>query len=172
MLRDDALARFQDAAILWSVGSGTAVEVIEAACDCLVAGVDSPTLRILAGISPARGSESGELRRWLEDALAELALTYYREGSRQGEDEALRIMARRLLAQVITPRDLTSWAYRFITWDGTPMAVELINLEITHHIFYADYEEHDYTSTAADDLDAAVIAEAHRLVCNTSAANG
>ncbi|TYC06983.1 hypothetical protein FXF53_02210 [Micromonospora sp. WP24] len=89
-----------------------------------MADVDSPTLRIIAGISPTRGSESDELRRWLGDALAELSLTYYREGSREGEEEALRIMARRLLAQTIAPRDLTSWAHRFITWDGTPLAAD------------------------------------------------
>lgn len=53
MHSEDALSRLQDAAILWSVGSDTAADVIAAACDCLVAGVDSPTLRILAGISPA-----------------------------------------------------------------------------------------------------------------------
>lgn len=39
-------------------------------------------------------------------------------------------MARRLLAETITPRDLTSWTYRFITWDGTPLAEQLVGLEI------------------------------------------
>ncbi|WP_433535778.1 hypothetical protein ACQPZK_28085 [Micromonospora sp. CA-249363] len=38
-------------------------------------------------------------------------------------------MARRLLAGTITPRDLTSWAYRFVTWDGTPLAAKLIALD-------------------------------------------
>ena len=87
MLSQDALARLQEAAIFWSIGSGTPADVIEAACDCLVAGADSPTLRILAGISPARGSERDELRRWLRVALTELSLTYYPAGSREGKKE-------------------------------------------------------------------------------------
>lgn len=169
MLSKDTLARFQDAAILWSVGSGTAADVVAAACDCLVAGVDSPTLRILAGISPVKGSESDELRRWLEGALAELSLAYYPEGSREGEEEALRIMARRLLAENITPRDLTSWAYRFITWDGTPLAAELIGLDNTYEYVDAVAEAQQYPSDAAD-IDADVIAEARRLVGDTTTA--
>ena len=169
MLRKDAVARLQDAAVLWSVGSGTAVDVIDAACDCLVAGVDSPTLRILAGISPGRGSESDELRRWLEGALVELSLTYYREGSREGEEEALQIMARRLLAGTITPRDLTSWAYGVITWEGTPLAGELINLENTYECLTAVYEEHEPTRTAVEKVDADVIAAARRLVGDSAA---
>ncbi|MBF9131412.1 hypothetical protein I0C86_20955 [Plantactinospora sp. S1510] len=169
MRSKDALARLQNAAVLWSIGSGTPADVIEAACACLVAGVDSPTLRILAGISPARGSESGELRRWLEGALEELSLTYHPEGSRAGEEEALQIMARRLLAGTIAPRDLTSWAYGFITHDGTPLAAELINLENTYDYIDAVYEGHKHTSSAAGDVDADVIAEARLLIGGTTA---
>ncbi|MFG1871359.1 hypothetical protein [Micromonospora arborensis] len=172
MLSKDALAHLQDAAILWGVGSSTADDVIAAACDCLVAGIDSPTLRILAGISAVKGSESDELRRWLEDALAELSLTYYREGSREGEEEALRIMARRLLAGTITPRGLTSWAYRFITWDGTPMAAELIGLDNTYEFVEAVISDgQEYPAAAAAKVDADVIAEARALVGDTAAKN-
>ncbi|MFD6564575.1 hypothetical protein [Micromonospora profundi] len=171
MHSEDALTRLQDAAILWSVGSDTAADVIAAACDCLVAGVDSPTLRILAGISPARGSESDELRRWLEGTLTELSLTYYPEGSREGEEEAVRIMARRLLAETITPRDLTSWAHRFITWDGTPLAEQLIGLEITYDILDSGYGGHEDSDTL-EDVGADVISEAHRLIGETAIGNG
>ncbi|MER7458024.1 hypothetical protein [Micromonospora sp. NPDC126480] len=170
MLGEEALVRLQDAAALWSVSASTAADVIEAACDCLVAGVDSPTLRIVAGLSLVKGSESDELRRWLEGALAELSLTYYREGSREGEEKALRIMAHRLLAGTITPRDLTSWAYRFITWDGTPKAAELVGLDNTYEYVDAVYDGHEYTSTAAEDVDADVIAEARRLLDDATTA--
>ncbi|WFE25157.1 hypothetical protein O7623_17240 [Solwaraspora sp. WMMD791] len=54
------------------------------------------------------------------DALTELSLPYHREGSRAGDEEALRVMAHRLLAGAIGPRDLTSWAYGFTTHEGTP----------------------------------------------------
>ncbi|KXK63571.1 hypothetical protein AWW66_02120 [Micromonospora rosaria] len=159
----DALARLQDAAALWSTNPSTAADVIGAACDCLTADVDSPTLRIVAGISPTKGSESDDLRRWLDVALTELSLTYYREGSREGEEEALRIMARRLLAQSITPRDLTSWAYWSTTWDGTPLAADLIALDNAYHYVDAVYDGNRYPSTMAEDVDDDVIAEARRL---------
>ncbi|MFD6753305.1 hypothetical protein [Micromonospora gifhornensis] len=165
----DALARLQDVATLWSMNPSTAADVIDTACDCLVVGIDSPTLRIIAGISPTRGNESDELRRWLEGALAELSLTYYPTGSREGEDAALRVMARRLLAQTIAPRDLTSWAYRFITWDGTPLAADLIALDIAYDYVDSVYNGQPYTSTTTADLDEDVIAEARRLAGDTTA---
>ncbi|MFC4148012.1 hypothetical protein ACFO0M_17290 [Micromonospora mangrovi] len=170
MLHKDALSRLQDAAVLWSVGEATPADVVKAACDCLVAGVDGPSLRILAGISSAPGSDSDELRRWLGDALSELSLTYYREGSRAGEDEAVRIMARRLLAQAITPRDLTSWAYLRITREGTPLADELINLDNTYEYVEAViYDGQEYPTAAAAKIDTDVVAEARRLVGDTKA---
>jgi hypothetical protein len=161
----DALARLQDAAVLWSIGSATPAEVVEAACDCLEAGVDSPALRILAGLSSAPNADSDELRRWLGDALGELSLTYYREGSRDGEDAAVRIMARRLLAGAITPRDLTSWAYTRITREGTPLARELVDLDDAYErVEPFIYDGPAYPTAAVAKVDADVIAEARRLV--------
>ena len=173
MNNSDALTRLQEAAILWSAGSGTATDVIDAACDCLVAGSDSPTLRILASITPTRGNESDELRRWLEDALTELSLTYYREGSRAGEEAALRVMARRLLTGTIGPRDLTSWAYGFtITQEDTPLAGELTNLDNAYEYVDASYEGHRQPSAEVEKIDAAVTAEARRLISDTPAESG
>ncbi|MEV0001016.1 hypothetical protein AB0H28_01850 [Micromonospora sp. NPDC050980] len=154
---DAARTRLQEAAVLWSTGPGTAAQVIEAACDCLTAGVDSPTLRILAGASCAKGSENDEVRRWLEDALTELSLTYYPRCSREGEEAAVRLMARRALAGEIAPRDLTAWAYLYVTWDGTPLGAELVAFENAY-----EYAEAVGGTTA--DVDADVIAEAGRLV--------
>ncbi|WP_420117486.1 hypothetical protein [Micromonospora sp.] len=172
MLGHDALTRLQEAAVLWSVGEATPADVIEAACDCLVADVDSPSLRILAGVSSAPSSDSEQLRRWLEDALGELSLTYYRKGSREGEDEAVRIMARRVLARTITPRYLTSWAYLCITTEGTPLAGELINLDNTYECVEAGvHDGQEYPTAAAAKVDADVIAEARRLVGGRTAEN-
>ncbi|WP_174528129.1 hypothetical protein [Micromonospora maritima] len=164
MTGEEALAHLQDTATFWSIGSATSVDVVRAACDCLVAGVDSPTLRILAGVSPVKGSEDDELRRWLGDAFAELSLTYYGEASRQAEEVVLRIMARRLLAGTITPRQLTSWVAWFITYAGTPLAGELINLESAYEFVESIHDVRQQTSTRTEDLDAKVIAEARRLV--------
>ncbi|MEU4439426.1 MULTISPECIES: hypothetical protein [Micromonospora] len=169
MTREEALANLHDTVAFWSIGSATSVDVVRAACDCLVAGVDSPTLRILAGVSPVKGSEDDELRRWLADAFAELSLTYYGEESRKAEEEVLRIMARRLLARKIAPRELTSWVSQFITYAGTPLAGELINLESAYEYVEAANEVHMLVSTKPEDLDAEVIAEARRLVGDSGA---
>ncbi|MEH0927873.1 hypothetical protein [Micromonospora sp. CPCC 205558] len=98
-------------------------------------------------------------------------LTYYREGSREGEEEAVRIMARRLLAETITPRDLTSWAYRFITWDGTPLAEQFVGLEIAYDILDSGYGGREDSGTL-EDVGADVIAEAHRLIGETAIGHG
>jgi hypothetical protein len=43
----------QDRAVLWSMGEICATDVVTAACDALVAGLDSPALRILAACTRA-----------------------------------------------------------------------------------------------------------------------
>jgi hypothetical protein len=63
-----------DAATRWNApplfrGAG---EVIEAACNCLVDGIDSPSLRLLAGASPA--DQTAEVRELVEATLSELGL--------------------------------------------------------------------------------------------------
>ncbi|WP_425695984.1 hypothetical protein [Micromonospora trifolii] len=80
-------------------------------------------------------------------------------------------MARRLLAQTITPRDLTSWAHQFVTWDGTPLADELIGLEITYDILDSGHGGHEDSDTL-EDVGAYVIAQAHRLIGETAIGNG
>ncbi|MFE0802698.1 hypothetical protein [Streptomyces sp. NPDC058812] len=43
----------QDFADLWSIGEAHAHDLVEVACAALVAGLDSPALRILAGYTRA-----------------------------------------------------------------------------------------------------------------------
>ncbi|MGW0501442.1 hypothetical protein [Micromonospora sp. NPDC003241] len=157
MRAEDARANLQEAATFWSVGSRTAAEVIEAACDCLVAGVDSPTLRILAGLSSTRGGDNDDVRRWLPGALEELGLAVYPEHSPQGEEAAARVMARRLLAATITPSELTGWAHQCVTLDGAPLMHRLVRLDDA-------YEIAQFTGSDVTPVDAEVRAEARRLV--------
>ncbi|GGO10902.1 hypothetical protein [Micromonospora parathelypteridis] len=165
MLGQDALARLQDATTLWSIRHGTAAEVIEAVCDCLVAGVDSPSLRILAGVSPSASSH--ELLQWLEPTLDELGLTFFPEGSQEGKDAAVRIMATKLLAGTLSPRELARWAHSVIGHDGTPLAEELVMLDDI-------YDMLEFCEETEADIDARVLAEARRLTATgdaTSAAD-
>ncbi|WP_326586100.1 hypothetical protein [Streptomyces sp. NBC_01294] len=50
---ESAASALQDHASLWRVGEGCATDVVSAACDALVAGLDSPALRILAACTRA-----------------------------------------------------------------------------------------------------------------------
>ncbi|MEU5565581.1 hypothetical protein [Micromonospora musae] len=153
MLSKDALARLQDATIFWSIRQGTVAEVIEAACDCLVAGVDSPSLRILAGVSPSESDQ--EMLRWLEPTLDELGLTFHPQGSQDGEN-AVQIMAARLLAGAVSPRELARWAHSAIGHEGTPLAEELVMLDDV-------YDTLEYCGETEAEVDARVVAEARRL---------
>ena len=157
VLDADPLTRLQDATALRSIRQGTAADVIEAACDCLVAGVDSPSLRILAGVSPSAGSQ--ELIQWLEPTLGELGLTYFPEGGQEGEDAAVRVMATRLLAGALSPRELARWAHAVIGHDGTPLAEELVMLDDV-------YDTLEYGEQTEADTDARVLAEARRLTAS------
>lgn len=120
MASSRALADLQNAAVLWSIGSATVAEVVDAACLCLVAGVDTPVLRILAGVSPTE--TEGELLRWLEPAFDELGLIFYPKDSRAGQEAALRAMAHRAVAAAATPRELARWAHSTIGHDALPLA--------------------------------------------------
>jgi len=47
----DARDRLREAAALWSIGAISSADVTACACDVLVAGLDAPSLRILAGLT-------------------------------------------------------------------------------------------------------------------------
>jgi hypothetical protein len=49
----EAARRLQDTAALWSTSAATAPAVVSSACDALVAGLDSLSLRMLAGLTRA-----------------------------------------------------------------------------------------------------------------------
>jgi len=63
----DATGQLSDAVALWRVGAASASDVVDAAVECLVADVDSPALRELAGESPRES-------RFILDPLIDQAL--------------------------------------------------------------------------------------------------
>jgi hypothetical protein len=50
---EPAARELQDRAVLWSMGEIRATDVVTGACDALVAGLDSPALRMLAACTRA-----------------------------------------------------------------------------------------------------------------------
>ena len=91
----EALATFKDAALTWA-GTGYGKPLVDAAVDALAAGLDSPTLRILAG-APARFSDE-EATEYGPDTFDELGLAVPEKHSPEAYLELAKLKARRFLA--------------------------------------------------------------------------
>jgi hypothetical protein len=153
--RDEATAELANATALWSVRYLRAADVIRVACDALVAGLDGDALRMLAAV-PYRNADD-ELPQALEAALNELGLDYYAPGSRNGQTAAVKVLAARVLAGALPPRDLASWAHRTIGHGQLPLAEGLVELDDV-------YDCVEYSDQTLDEVDADVVAEARRIV--------
>ena len=66
--------RLRNTAALWSIRAANSRAVVTCACDALIAGLDSPSLRILAGLT--RSEADYEVPEILPAALAELGLVF------------------------------------------------------------------------------------------------
>ncbi|MEU9272248.1 hypothetical protein AB0E04_43635 [Streptomyces sp. NPDC048251] len=150
---EPAARELQDRAVLWSMGEIRATAVVAAACDALVAGLDSPALRILAACT--RAEADYDVPDLLPPALDELGLTFYTVGSVAGQEAAVRALAARMLAGELTPREL---AFRIHQRFGheLPLAERLAELD-------DEYDILEYGDTTPAQVDADVTAEALRL---------
>lgn len=111
----------QDVAALWSFGDRSNLDVVDAACDALVAGLDSPALRELAGVF--REDSEWEVRILLPRALQELGLRFYEPESVEGKAAGLAVMARYCVAGTMGPRQLAYWAH-VVIGHGQPPEIE------------------------------------------------
>ncbi|MFI6728515.1 hypothetical protein [Streptomyces atratus] len=96
------------------MGEIRATDVVTAACDALVVGLDSPALRILAACT--RAEAEYDVPDLLPPALDELGLTFHPARGVAGQEAAARALAARMLAGELTPREL---AFRSISTSGT-----------------------------------------------------
>ncbi|MEV5173841.1 hypothetical protein AB0L10_22775 [Streptomyces flaveolus] len=133
------------------MGEIPATDVVTAACDALVAGLDSPALRILAACT--RSEADYDVPDLLPPALDELGLTFHPAGSVAGQEAAARALAARMLAGELTPREP---AFRIHARFGHELALveRLANLDDEYDIL----EYGDRTPAQVD-----VTAEALRL---------
>ena len=88
---DQATRTLQDTAALWSIDAVSPQAVVSCARDALIAGLDSPSLRILAGLT--RTEADYHVLDILPAALAELGLDFYPRDSRGGQEAAARALA-------------------------------------------------------------------------------
>lgn len=129
MTRADYPDLIQDAAALWAVTASEGFgELVEAATEALVAELDSPSLRTLAG-------ESGSPSFWALQPLVRRTLDELGRDYLQGETAqvaAIRAMCRRFERGLIDELRLTSWVLHAIGWDGTNEAREFLELEAAY----------------------------------------
>lgn len=150
---ESAARALQDHATLWSVGGGRAHDVVSAACDALVAGLDSPALRILAACT--RAEADYDVYDLLPPALGELGLSFPPIAGEAGQEAAARALARRMLAGELTPRDFTGRIHHRYGHE----------LALTERLAELDdeYDILEFGDRTADEVDAEVTAEARRL---------
>ncbi|MFG2985430.1 hypothetical protein ACGFYQ_29925 [Streptomyces sp. NPDC048258] len=150
---ESAASDLQDHATLWSIGENRAGDVVSAACDALVAGLDSPGLRVLAACT--RAEADYDVHDLLPEALNELGLTFYPIGSSAGQEAAARALARRMLAGELTAQEFT---FRVHQRYGHELALTERLAELDD-----EYDILEYGDRTVEQVDAEVTAEARRL---------
>ncbi len=135
------------------MGEIRATEVVTGACNALVAGLDSPALRMLAACT--RAEADYDVPDLLPSALDELRLTFYPVESVAGQEAAARALAARTLAGELTPRELVFRIHRRFGHE-LPLVERLANLD-------DEYDILEYGDRTSAQIDADVRAEALRL---------
>jgi hypothetical protein len=153
----DALGEMQQAATLWSVGYWSNQDVVEAACRALVAGLDSPSLRQLAGVF--RSDAHWEVRLLLPTAVEELGLKFYEWDDLEARLAALAVLARHCVAGTMTPRELVRWAHKAIGHGQSPEIEQFVELDDLY-----DIVDEGYARDTAEDVDRQVLEACRRLL--------
>lgn len=117
-----ALARFREAAIEWAMGA-RGQRIVDAAATALADGLDSPSLRMLAGTSHSTADE--EAPEFAPLAFRELGLDVKERLSPDAYVDGARLEAQRLLDGVITERELVRGLSRFFAPAGYPTGLSI-----------------------------------------------
>ncbi|MFF2566663.1 hypothetical protein [Streptomyces sp. NPDC058084] len=150
MIPDSPRDRFQDIIALWGIGEAGATEVVDAACTALVEGLDSPTLRILAGV-PAREADY-DVRELLPAVTSELGLPEPLLQSDASDEAAAVAVVADALRKRMTPRDL-AWRVHKVFSHRLPLVARLAELD-------DEYDTLEYGDRTAQEIDRDVRVEA------------
>lgn len=142
LTREAATSLLSDAVAIWRLQPGLVEDVVDAAVDCLVADVDTPSLRVLAGADPK--DSRWVLEPLIEDTVRELGLTELLSISPQRA--ALTVMLRRLEANEVSASELVGWAHTHVGHDGDADCQRFVDL-------YDAYGVADYTGQSLSELD-------------------
>jgi hypothetical protein len=137
----EAATSFEDAVSLWRITpQSMSQEVIDAATECLVAGMDSPSLRELAGAS-ARESQF-VLEPLITSTVGELGMS--RLFTTDAQAAALRVILRKLEAGELTAREIASWSHTHIGHDSSLKFQPFVSLDdLYDEADYLGYDKHE-----------------------------
>ncbi|NKY39084.1 hypothetical protein [Cellulomonas septica] len=123
--QDEARTAFTDTVRLWRLDGASTGDVVDAAVGCLVAGLDSPTLRELAGepSSAVRHDVGPEVDRTLVELGRPDVVT---EDPLRGATAA---MVGRYVRHEVSARDLCRWAHGVVGHEADPTCAELALLD-------------------------------------------
>ena len=132
--RAAALDELIEVSALWGMSdrggyvvvSGAKRAVVAAATDALVAGLDSPSLRELAGLP--HDTNWGETASVIAAAISELGVAFDPADRDQSQVLALRYVCRRYLANELRIEAVANWAETFIGYEGAAAAQDLVRL--------------------------------------------
>ena len=107
---DQATGTLQDTVALRGIDAVSPQAVLSCACDALIAGLDSPSLRILAGLT--RTEADYHVPGILPATLDEPGLDFYPRDSRGGQEAAARALAAQAVSGSLTPGELAAAIHR------------------------------------------------------------
>jgi hypothetical protein len=152
-----ALDAFRDAGVTWA-GTGYGKPLVDAAAEALAVGLDTPTLRVLAG-APARFADE-EASEYAPDAFEELGLDIPEKLSEEAYLELARLKAREFLQQDGSARQLAVELYRlYVNSDYRPELGDFSGLDDWYGLLDEGLVQGDPA-----DVDSAVRESAQRLV--------
>lgn len=151
--KETAVENLKDCSALWHIGAVRAYDVVTAACEALVAGLDGATLRRLAACT--RAEADYDVPDLLPTAFEELGFACHTAGSRAAAEAGLRALAARAQAGACTARQLALEVHQRFGHE-LPLAARLAELDDEYDILI-------YTGGSAEDIDALVMAEARHL---------
>ncbi|KAB8165783.1 hypothetical protein FH609_015375 [Streptomyces sp. 3MP-14] len=147
-----------DRMALWGVGQLSSEDLVDAACTALLAGVDAPALRELAGV--ARRDAPYEVPLLIPEVAAQLGLDRPEPGPATGA-AALAALAAMTVRGELAPAAFVSRAQDLAVHDPA------LDRRLVH--LAADYGYAEDFEEPTDALDAAALAEARRLAARPPA---
>lgn len=150
-----------DNAARWACGFVNATAVVDAATDALVAGVDSPTLRVLAGVPAAEATT--DVPHLLERAMDELDLPYFGPGHPTGRLLAAAALAAEHVHGRLAARDLCRIIHQHYGHDAHDLIEPLAELDDC-------YDALDYVEETEQDLERQTLDAALTLIVAVEAA--